>query len=735
MPLPLPDLDSRRYVDLADEARASIPRLAARWTDHNASDPGITLIELVAAELDRVLYAVNRITDRDRLAMLRLLGFPPLPPAASTGVAAFSLTGPAAPLTLPAGLALVARDGAGAPVPLTLRDAVRVGTARLAAVQSGAEGSLADRTRALATGEAVPALGPDPAAGRSPALYLGFDPPPEAGVELSLRLALDGAVATEIGAPATGTSFAWEWYDGSSWQPVASSDDTSAGFGGDGGVRILIADVPPPAAVGAVATPLSWLRCRLTAGVPDAAPMLNGLAIHAGVVEQAAGVISRLRLDPTLATPSGEDPIAGTEAPLALDVDAVGVVTAMAANAGFPSPPVEILERTPGSLLARLVVVGLGLRTPHQTLTLPGAPVLAGTVSAWIARPVSAGLATEPIRLLPSLDACGPHDTVAVLDASSGTLIVGDGRRGRMLAPDELVLATFERTLAAAGNLRAASPCRLNLDPDGPNPALLSATPGSVDALLAVALPWPLAGGLDAEEIGQAAGRASRRLYAHERLLELIPAGAPSTLDGLDPVLVAGCEPPERALTGADLERITLGVPGRRVVRARAFPELDAALPGLRAAGTATVVVLPSLPAARPLPSDSLLAAVRAHLEPRRIVGTRLVVAGPTYVDVIVRARLALVSGAAAADAIDAARAALDAYLHPLTGGRDGRGWPFGRDVYRADILAVLDGAKGVASVISLDLAGTDGMPTCGNLCVPATALVAAGVHVLEAAS
>ena len=48
MPLPLPNLDTRRWADLVDEGVAIVPRYGGSWTDHNAHDPGITLIELFA---------------------------------------------------------------------------------------------------------------------------------------------------------------------------------------------------------------------------------------------------------------------------------------------------------------------------------------------------------------------------------------------------------------------------------------------------------------------------------------------------------------------------------------------------------------------------------------------------------------------------------------------------------------------------------------------------------------
>ena len=62
MPLQLPNLDDRRYTDLVEEARGLIPTYAPEWTNHNPSDPGITLVELFAFLSEMLLYRLNRVT-------------------------------------------------------------------------------------------------------------------------------------------------------------------------------------------------------------------------------------------------------------------------------------------------------------------------------------------------------------------------------------------------------------------------------------------------------------------------------------------------------------------------------------------------------------------------------------------------------------------------------------------------------------------------------------------------
>ena len=81
MPLKLPNLDDRTYEDLVEEARALIPVYAPEWTNHNESDPGITLIELFAFLTEMLIYRANRVTDANTLAFLRLLKGQTWPPS------------------------------------------------------------------------------------------------------------------------------------------------------------------------------------------------------------------------------------------------------------------------------------------------------------------------------------------------------------------------------------------------------------------------------------------------------------------------------------------------------------------------------------------------------------------------------------------------------------------------------------------------------------------------------
>lgn len=72
--LPLPKLDDRSYDEIRDEAIRNIVRHCPDWTNHNASDPGITLIELFASMSEMLMYRLNRVPNKNYLAFLDMLG-------------------------------------------------------------------------------------------------------------------------------------------------------------------------------------------------------------------------------------------------------------------------------------------------------------------------------------------------------------------------------------------------------------------------------------------------------------------------------------------------------------------------------------------------------------------------------------------------------------------------------------------------------------------------------------
>jgi predicted phage baseplate assembly protein len=91
---PAPIIDPRNFQDLVDEAKRLIPQYCPEWTDHNVSDPGVTLIELFAWMTDIILYRLNKVPERDFLKFLELIGARPKTAVPASTEMTFWLTAP-----------------------------------------------------------------------------------------------------------------------------------------------------------------------------------------------------------------------------------------------------------------------------------------------------------------------------------------------------------------------------------------------------------------------------------------------------------------------------------------------------------------------------------------------------------------------------------------------------------------------------------------------------------------
>jgi hypothetical protein len=87
-------------------------------------------------------------------------------------------------------------------------------------------------------------------------------------------------------------------------------------------------------------------------------------------------------------------------------------------------------------------------------------------------------------------------------------------------------------------------------------------------------------------------------------------------------------------------------------------------------------------------------------------VTTNLSVVAPDFVEVTVRASVKVAPRVGAETVRARAADALREFLDPLTGGGDGKGWPFGRPVYESEIYQLIEGVAGVVCVEKVSLSG-----------------------------
>ncbi|MBN8592390.1 MAG: hypothetical protein J0M33_11545 [Anaerolineae bacterium] len=104
-------------------------------------------------------------------------------------------------------------------------------------------------------------------------------------------------------------------------------------------------------------------------------------------------------------------------------------------------------------------------------------------------------------------------------------------------------------------------------------------------------------------------------------------------------------------------------------------------------------------------PGSDLIAAVSKFLEPRRLLTTQLHVVLPRPIPINLSLTIKATSRPRdlAVFQTEIVRAVASMF-HPLTGGKDQRGWPLGRAVYHSEVYALADRLPGVASVTITDL-------------------------------
>jgi predicted phage baseplate assembly protein len=263
--LPQINLDDRGFQDLVSEARLRIAQSCPEWTEHNVSDPGITLIELFAWMTDMLTYRLNRIPDKLHIALLNLLGVRLHGPTAARAQVRFRLVAPPEQaVEIPAGLTEVAtrRSAAEEAIIFQVSEGFSIAPRRPTAyvIQPAGE----PRALAVADGVARP-QGRDqmpfampPAA--DDAFYLGFD---EDLARLILRVEIDASIARGAGVDPEHPPLVWEVSQGAGeWVEAEVLSDDTGGFNlGSGTVELQCPDASGIANFGGHRR--HWVRCRV----------------------------------------------------------------------------------------------------------------------------------------------------------------------------------------------------------------------------------------------------------------------------------------------------------------------------------------------------------------------------------------------------------------------------------------------------------------------------------------
>ncbi len=663
MPLPAPVLDDRSYQQLRDELVQRIPVYTPEWTDHNASDPGITLLELFAFLGENLLYRFNQIPETTQLEFLKRLDIPLRAAQPAQALLAFSTERPEGVLG-----AIGTEAKAGDLAFETLGEVVvwpvaATGWAKLrtAAPDRQTEPEVYDMAV-----RAVSALAPLPP-GAVPDYYRNDRVP-------------DSADLPPADLPAT--------VDGTLWVALSRGKGFDAGKLADGvlnigfvpdqsAVRMADAQACPGLPATSRALPVEWQISRSAPRNGNADWTRLQLAGDTTDGLTRAGIV-RLRLPHDLSgvgAPLLDDAAqAGTGArPPLLDDDSEALLWAWLRAYrvdGSDLPKTQALvcnaAQARQSVKARPEFLGTGSGQPDQRLRLVKTPVLAGSALVEVEEPGG----WQRWAAVDGLHASGPDDRHYVIDLDAGTLRFGNGEQGRVPRVGERVRASEYRW---GGGARGNVP---------PQAIVKTALAGCK-----VGNPLRATGGADAEATAAALDRIPGELRRRDR-----------------------------AVTADDFRELALATPGGAVARAECLPRFHAPTATPERPGIVTVVVWPHEDPKQPdapLPDAPLLDQVCAWLDARRLVTTELYVVRPSYRKVAVSVALEVKPGFGVEAVRRWVELVLRQYLAPLPPyGPAGQGWPLGRRVHGPELEAAALQVDGVEFLEGLAVAGRNAADT-----------------------
>jgi predicted phage baseplate assembly protein len=174
----------------------------------------------------------------------------------------------------------------------------------------------------------------------------------------------------------------------------------------------------------------------------------------------------------------------------------------------------------------------------------------------------------------------------------------------------------------------------------------------------------------------------------------------------------------DRAVTTEDFEALArqVGI----IKRALALPLFHPGFPDTKVPGVVTVIVVPDSEAPDPRPSEGTLRTVCAYLNQRRLLTTELYVIGPTYRLVRIEAEVIAANNADVGEIRTNIESTLVDYFHPLRGGEDGQGWPFGGNIFYSRVYQRVFTVPGVDRIarLAIILDGETGVD-CQDVTIP----------------
>ncbi len=609
--LPTPNLDDRRFQDIVDEARSLIPRYCPEWTDHNLSDPGITLIELFAWMMDMLLYRLNRVPDKNFVTFLDLIGVRLRPPSAAQADITFRLSAPQPEMvTIPQGteVATVRTESQEAITFSTDRNLRILVPQLIYCLTSLDEGSFTDHSDTILTrSPRFRIFDESPRPGN--ALYLGFQEDLSGN---TLLLTMD-CVIEGIGVDPDDAPLVWESWDAASdrWVRVDSESDGTGALNKRGDVELHI---PYSFSIRDVDMKRAWwVRCRLEERRLDQRTYSSSPRIRVTEWRTIGGTV-----------------------------------------------------RSSHAITVENALVGRSNGKPGQAFALEHAPLLSRRDDETIEVETEEGW--ESWEEVEDFSSSGSDQRHFVVDSIAGEVISGPAIQQPSGEPKQYGAIPPKGSRIRFTRYRYGGGAKGNV-----GRRTISVLKSSVPYVSSVVNRYASVGGADPETLESAKMRGPRHLRIRNR-----------------------------AVTAEDFEILALEA-ATSVARARCIqpePENGAM------AGTVKVLIVPQVTIAeqRIQPEQlqipkSLEEEVARYLDERRLLTTSLIVEAPRYLWVSAQVHVQVSRHLDAVSVAEDIQRRLYRFLNPLHGGPDGTGWPFGRDLFIADVYALVDGIKGVEFV------------------------------------
>jgi len=262
MSLPIPNLDDRRFQDLVDDAKRMVQQRCVEWTDHNVSDPGVTLIETFAFMTDELLYRLNRVPDRLYITFLDLLGgtlHPPTP--AHVDVTAWLSAPPEEDIVLPADseVATLRTSQDDAVVFATTADLVMPPRSLRHVMTQPAGGEPQGRDDDLSLSTEFACFSEQPA--YDDVMLLGLDDSaPSCAIGIRFECHVQGVGVDPLAPP-----LVWEAWNGSDWVGCEVDSDGTGGLNRAGDVVVHVPRSHRASVIGNQRA--GWLRCRVVSAI------------------------------------------------------------------------------------------------------------------------------------------------------------------------------------------------------------------------------------------------------------------------------------------------------------------------------------------------------------------------------------------------------------------------------------------------------------------------------------